>query len=268
MERSGPFMIHAESEIPSEPVKILFAGGCHVVGYPMGEAESFPAVVERRLSAIGLAPRIQSVGYLKLSHRRRLLEGLKGAVPDILVLQFGNPELNKSLSEYLLSRLHVRRKAAAGPDSGESNRLSDPESFVSSGSYLWNTGKALLDACLGHPLIDFDHIAGLWDRLLSELKTCPVRRTVLLSPFPCPDPLVMHYRRRGSACFREAANRWNCDFIDVVDAIPIGRREAFSRDYYRDVFHLGASGQEAVGDAVAIHLEAILRTVMTKECAR
>jgi colanic acid biosynthesis glycosyl transferase WcaI len=245
--------------LPGGSLKILFAGGCHVAGYGVGEEASFAVLVERALGAFGAEVCATRVGYLKLAHRRRVLAACRAASPDVLILQFGHPELNKSLSTYLGARLGFHMPAADS-DSSDSAPLSDPGSLVSSGSAFRRRSKALLDCCLGHPLVDFQHIEMLWERLLAEIAECGIARTVLLSPFACADPLVMYYRRRGGAVCAEVARRYGYEYIDLLDALPSGGRSTIAKGYYADVFHLDRRGHEVIADAIAKYLRATLFT--------
>ena len=244
-----------DSQFPDRLLNVLFAGGCHVAGYPVGEEASFPVLVEHALAAAGVEVRATRVGYLKLAHRRRVLAACRAASPDVLILQFGHPELNKSLSTYLRSRLGFRSRAAES-DSSDALPLRDPASLVSSGSEFRRRAKTLLDRWLGHPLVDFGRIEILWERLLDEIDGCGIPRTILLSPFPCADPLVMYYRRRGGAVFAEAARRHGHEFIDLLDTLPSGHPAAIGQGFYSDVFHLGCRGHEAVADAITAGLRA------------
>jgi len=236
---------------PDRPLTLLFAGGCHVAGYAVGEDAAFPVLVEGALAAAGVEVRASRVGYLKLAHRRRVVAACRGAAPDVLILQFGHPELNKSLSAYWRSWLGL---PPAESDSSDFAPLSDPGSLVSSGSELRRRSKALIDRLLGHPLVDFGRIETLWDRLLAEIARCDVPRTVVLSPFPCPDPLVMYYRRRGGAVFAEVARRHGHEYIDLLDTLPSARRDTLAPGCYADVFHLGPRGHQAIAEGIASRL--------------
>src|SRR5438270_91145 len=88
-----------------KPFSILFAGGCHVVGYPIGEERAFPALVARRLRDAGLGVRPETLSHLKLAHRQKLTAKCNQVKPDALVLQLGHAELNQQLSKYFRSRL-------------------------------------------------------------------------------------------------------------------------------------------------------------------
>jgi hypothetical protein len=246
---SGP----REGTNVAEPLKLLFAGGCHVAGYAVGEEASFPVLVERALTAAGVDVRSTHVGYLKLAHRRRVLAACRAAAPDVLILQFGHAEFNKRLSTYLRARLGFRAPSADS-DSSDSAPLSDPLSLVASGSELRGRLKALLDRWLGHPLVDFARIDMLWERLLADIALCDIPRMVLLSPFPCADPMVMYYRRRGGVVFAEVARRHGHEYVNLLDMLPSGRGDAIDGDDYADAFHLGRRGHEAIAAAITSRL--------------
>ena len=95
----------------TQRIKILFAGGCHVVGYPAGKSYAFPAVVGSELFKAGVQSDIECVGYLPLHHSAKITEACRRIRPDILVLQVTNYELGNELSEFIRSRLGLRVKS-------------------------------------------------------------------------------------------------------------------------------------------------------------
>lgn len=235
---------------------VLFAGGCHIAGYPIGEDASFPALVGRALEPYAPIRAVCS-SYLKLAHRRRVAAACRDANPGVLILQFGHPELNKRLSDYLRARLHLGSARVESPSS-DSAPLSDPGACLPSRSEWWNRSKAVVDCWLGHPLVDFARFEALWEHLLAEIEGFGIEKIVLLSPFPCVDPLVMYYRRRGGTVIAEVARRYGHTYVDVLDAIPSNGAGAFRRGFYADAYHLGLRGHEAIASVLSECLAEVL----------
>lgn len=82
--------------------KILFAGGCHVTGYPVGAEFGFPKVALDFLENNGIHGDMKSLGPLPISHPERLVDLCNDYKPDVLVLQIGNYETTPgSIRDYL-----------------------------------------------------------------------------------------------------------------------------------------------------------------------
>lgn len=244
-----------ESDTYPESATILFAGGCHIIGYPIGEDRSFPAIIRMRLRQEGAKVEVGTLPYLKLPHRRRLTAKCKELRPDVLVLQLGHAELNQQLTKYI-QRLW-----------GLSNRRSESEIPAKSvrsplGFYIKGCVKRLIDGCLGHPLADFAQIETLWRSLFKDIQNLHIPAVVVLSPLPCADLTAMFYRRRVLPLFRRLASEYGCEFIDLLTESPQKCPKRFDVDeYYYDGIHLAASGQLAVAQAVMIRLSAVLRSL-------
>lgn len=245
--------------LPNQPnpynhnsIRILFAGGCHVVGYPVGEAASFPEIVRRRLEASGISLELRKLAYLKLTHAAKLEAACSDCAPDLLVLQLGHFELSRPLSQYLRSILPFGRRNAAG------TRSESPVYLVGHGwpFRIRAAAKEAIDSILGHPLVDFAQFESQLNALLQQAERWAPPEVILLSPLPCVDPLSMYYRRRATAIMRRVAARHGTQFLDLMSSFSdcgVGPEAHFF-----DAVHLGAHGHRVIGAAIAEHLVATL----------
>jgi len=235
----------------SDTIKILFAGGCQVAGYPVGEEHGFPTLVGNLLTAAGLPVEVHSLPYLKLAHRRRLTTKCREVRPDVLVMQLGHAELNGTLSAYLRSRWKFGKQSSRSEDSTiAAQELNSLLRF-----YCRAGLRQLVDTCLGHPLVDLPKLEGRWKALLADMKDQTIPVIVMLSPLPAADPTTMFYRRRALPLFRQIAEDYQCVFIDVLSPAPRGLQKSLGRtDYQFDGIHMGRAGHAAVSQLIAARL--------------
>ena len=245
-------MIHTACD---RPIKLLFAGGCQVAGYPADESRAFPALAGQMLARAGFRLEVHTLPYLRLPHRRRLIAKCKEVEPDVLVLQLGHSELNVRLSTHLRSLWGSRKRHAHSEDSTiPANLVKGPIGF-----YIKAGLKRGIDFCLRHPLVDFESLDARWEALLGDVEKCRIPSVVLLSPLPAADLTAMYYRRRALPLFRRIAMENGCSFVDLLAATPRGMARHFGLDdYYFDAIHVGEGGQRAVGEALASHLRVFL----------
>jgi len=147
-------------------IRILFAGGCQVSGYPGAEGHGFPVLVGESLATGGAKVEVHTLAYLRLAHRRRLIAKCREVQPDVLVLQLGHFELNNSLSMYLRSHLRRTRQSLASEKSSESAR----QVASAIGFYLRAAGKRVIDVCLRHPLVNFQQLEQRWGALIADIE--------------------------------------------------------------------------------------------------
>jgi hypothetical protein len=248
-----------------QPVKMLFAGGCHVAGYPIGEEQSFPTIVKEELFDVGMETEVHRLSHLKVTHHSRILAMCKELRPEVLVLQLGHFELSQSLSSYL-------RSPGTGRDRRSSaDALSIPACCIRSASlfYLRAFLKTVLDSMLGHPLVDFLRFQENLTVLARELEQCRIPLTVMLTPLGCADPMTLYYRKRCIPFYRQAAGECGATVLDVLKNAPAGRQRRLGAEhYYYDAIHLGEAGHRMVGQAISCHLQKVLTSCMVKESAR
>lgn len=231
-------------------LRILFAGGCHVLGYPLGEDASFPDVVKRRLRQHGTLAELHRLPYMKLTHAGKLQAACAACRPDVLVLQLGHFELSRPLSQYLRSLLRFGCGGAAKSGAEPPARLVRHAHIFQARAGM----KRAFDWVLGHPLVDFARFEGQLNDLLSHTQRWGPPAVVLLSPLPCADPLSMYYRRRAASIMQRSAHIHGFQFLNLVSLIPALSFGA-SEDFF-DAIHLGGRGHVRVGEAVSTFIAA------------
>ncbi len=233
-------------------LRILFAGGCHVLGYPLGEDASFPDVVKRRLRRYGTLAELHRLPYMKLTHAAKLQAACAACRPDVLVLQLGHFELSRPLSQYLRSLLRFDRAGAAKSGAEPPARLVRHAHIFRAKAGM----KRAFDWVLGHPLVDFVRFEAQLNALLAQTQRWAPPAVVLLSPLPCADPLSMYYRRHAASIMQQSAHTYGLQFLNLISLLPdlsFGAEE----NYY-DAIHLGGRGHNPIGEAVSECIAATL----------
>ena len=237
-----------------EPSTILFAGGCHVLGFPVGEENSFPTLVQRQLSSDGVCSRVELLPYLLIRQHGRLIEKCRETRPDVLVLQLGHFELSRRISIHVRSMCGLSGTSPNSKDSMIQAAVGDSIALF----HLKSRIKWAVDCCLGHPLVDFQSLETLWEQLFERLSECHVPTIVLMSPLPCADPTAMYYRKRALPLFERMARQHRAEFVDLLST-PRKPQRHYGADYlYYDAVHLGIPGQHAAAAVLAPRLRSIL----------
>jgi hypothetical protein len=238
------------------PVRILIAGGCHVVGFPKGEGKSLTGLLEAQLKARGLSVEILGLPYVKLTHAKKVMTLCADFNPDVLVLQIGHFELSQTLSAYLRGILDGQESGNKGSGSSE---LTGEVGYAGL-FYMRAALKLCIDWCLRHPLVDFTLFREQLRQFLSAMADRPLPLTVLLSPLPCADPLFMAYRRRAGSILKRAAKDHHSVFLDLLPTLPPGRQRRFGLDELSyNGSHLGREGLRAVSKPLVEYLAAVLK---------
>ena len=248
----------------NETVKILFAGGCHVLDFIVGEKDSFPAYAAERLSEMGIESEIYRLPHVKLSHRQKLANACMEIRPEILVLQLGHFELSQSLAQYFKKRFGYRQASGSSDSTASPSPLPSVKAFRFRARLKW-----LADCCLGHPLADLDQIDSLLNALLESLHRLEIPAIFLLSPLPCTDRTRLYYRQQARPLFSEAAARHQCEFVDVLPLTDTSPLERFGEaEFHYDGMHLGKRGHHALGQAVAAVVQRAVQMNSLRECSR
>jgi lysophospholipase L1-like esterase len=230
--------------VSGKPLRILVAGGCHVLGYPIGDDHSFPVLLRRKLSSAGVMAEIAILPYVKLSHHGKVAAKCEEFEPDVLILQLGHFEMSRGLEDYLKPFLGI--PARQGEPKVRPN-------FVRNRTRLYLKGlfKRSLDALLRHPLLDLKDIEQSFRSFFDGIRSRRPRLVILLSPLPCPDPLLRYYRQSALPMFQRVANEHGCEFADVLTGAPsIWQQRCGADGYYWDGMHLSSRGHEAVANAL------------------
>jgi hypothetical protein len=236
-----------------ETVKILFAGGCHVIGYPVGDEHSFPAVAVRILEKHGVRCEIERIPYLQLHHPEKVEAVCRAFQPQVVVLQLVNWEIEDELNQHAFARFGLKAKVEPFVPVREVPTVS-MRRFL-----LRARPKQLIDTCLGHPLVDFDRIELKIDRFLSDAGLSGVSHVVLTSPTPAADPTRSYYRAKAAPLLRAAAASRHFGFLDLLSLAPSKCEQHMGRSmFFADSSHLGITGQTAVGLSLADYLQKVI----------
>lgn len=248
--------------MPLSP-RILFAGGCHVVGYPVGKELSFATIAVRSISFSG-AEAAEAVGYVNLRSGPRLAEVCRGQGVEFLVLQLGHYELMPNFSKIFRGRKNTNglstKECVLYPETQP-----DPDAFYQSGigkrlTVARRIALASMLTALGQKNRIFDpaFIATSLDSFLSSLQPLKLRAIFLLSPFSCPDPVSRACRREAEPIFASAAMKHGCIYVDSFGLLESYEPGKAFRANFADLFHLSRVGHERVGRLLGESLKVVM----------
>jgi hypothetical protein len=233
---------------------ILFAGGCHVVGYPFGPAFSFSTLTVQALRNYGHdLNELATWPYLPLGHAQQLGAPIARHQVNTLVLQIGHYE---TTLEYLVpkrfpSRRKLSEKVQAHISVGDS--ISPFDSLP--GAIAWrvrNRLKFLADQLSGSYLLDAQFFQERLRSFLGVVAGLSIPRTILLSPLPCDDLTLMGYRRKVNPMYASEAAINGFDYLDLLENLwPPGTPRA---RMYHDGAHLSKESHAAIADRICQHL--------------
>jgi hypothetical protein len=243
------------SSTPHGP--ILFAGGCHVNGYPVGESSSFSEITANalgcactRIAPIGLSNTSRLFDYLELHPR-----------PNILVLQFGNYEAPRPLAKHFRAVFSSTGRPSSAPRSSVSSSqrpwLSLPPDQVFSPTPAWRSRVLLKQAYaiaaqrVEPPLFDAAAIRLKLRMLLTRIAPYEIPITIVLTPLPCADHMARSFRIAAAPIFHEEAAAAGLRSLDTATAL--GYTESSSKrsfDIYADERHLNLCGHQLLADAL------------------
>jgi len=251
----------AEDGNLTDSPRILFAGGCHVNGFPVGAEHSLSSVALRWLGHPEAEKPI-AFAYITLKSGRLLTEACREQQAEFLVLQVGNYETMPRFGKIL----GIRGSSGSSSISSYSVPFApDPKM-----QYKPTVRSRLLDArrmalaalltAMGKKRKIFDEaaMAARLDSVLKGLRDLPLKGIVLLSPFSCPDRLTRACRRRAAPIFAAAAKKFGCIFVDAFNELEGYPRGEAYRANFADECHLGRLGHERVGRMVGEALRAAM----------
>lgn len=246
--------------------RILFAGGCHVNGYPIGESSSFSELTS---TALGYSSsQIVRIAPIGLSSPDRLFDYLQlNPPPDITVLQFGNYEVPRPISRHaraiLSAGLHLN--LAARPSvSSKRPWLSLPPQQVFTPTPAWQ-GRVLLKHAYAtaaqHVTPKLYDAAAVRERLrwlLSHLAPFKVPTIVVLTPLPCADHMARGFRIASASIFHEESARAGVLSLDTANALGYSSRKS-SRSFaiYADDRHLNLHGHQLLATTLTRLIESL-----------
>ena len=178
-------------------LEILVVGGCHVLGYPLGPSQGFP---DQLASLLSESTSFASIGHLKLSHGRKVLDTVNRLRPEVLILQVGHFELTNGGSSYSTKKLSLERS------SSKSTHYPQKSGFQTrTGRFKWHLRcaiKALANIVVTRWKVDLLQLEAEFTSVLYEVAQCDCSRIIILSPLPCADPILHHLRRQAGSCFK------------------------------------------------------------------
>ena len=240
--------------------RILFVGGCHLNGYPVGEGYAFTHVALGCLSEHGENP-ANVLPFFNLRSGPRIVAACREWKPDAVVLQLGHYESPRPLKKTL------RRKSSKKIHTEDPGKVELPRPDLQYGRTVFMTtfelrriAAAGMIIALGRKRRMFDPaaIADSLDSILVSLKDLPLRGIVLVGPFSAPDPVTRCFRRRAVPIFEAAAKKHNCTFVDVFSSLESYPKGPAFHANFADPQHLSVLGHQRVGVLVGAALKKVL----------
>jgi hypothetical protein len=242
----------------SDALRLLFAGGCHVGGFPAGEEFGFVRRAVARLDRQWPQRRFraETLLHVSLASAQRIAAACRACRPQVLVLQLGHYEsslpLAKRLARLLRGRAAQRNRPPRDVSSWKANYEPNPTlRFHESWRHrLKSAVKLALDGLLrlaGHPAFDSARLERQLAEMLELLRAQGVPQIVVLSPFPVCDRTIARYRRQLHRMMAQQAARQGCHFVDLA-GVAAGQAPD---EFFADDRHLGRAGHRAVGRLVA-----------------
>lgn len=227
---------------------LLVLGGSHVYGHGVADGESFVAQLSRRLLREGLSLSVECHAPVSMDTMAMLLPRLPLREYDLIVLQAGHDELQKTRTiRELFSRKDASVFCCQHPFSGaETARPPAPRG--------WRWYRYLSDAVGLTTLRVMTGLAGL-PRLQQTRKTLRTildslqpygHNVVLLTPFPHQDAISGWLRKQGRVMFLEEGSRAFMPVFDAHALLNMGD-VCFLTD---DPANLNAVGHELVGSSL------------------
>lgn len=242
------------------PSRVLFVGGCHINGFPVGEEYAFTRVALGCLSE----PRESTLYALPLLNLRsgpQVMAACRELRPDAVVLQLGHYEAPASLQKSM-GRKHSKEPfiEALGRDGlprVEKRYSLCPATMIAE---LERIVAAGLIIALGRKrrMFDPEAIAVSLDSILVSLKELPMRGIVLVGPFSAPDPVTRFFRRKALPIFEAAAKRHGCAFVNVFSLLESCQKWKDFNANFADPLHLSVSGHLKVGALVGAALKRVM----------
>jgi hypothetical protein len=259
-----------KGDVVANSSRILFVGGCHIHGYPVGKEHAFTHVALKSLSQ---HEEVSSNGspHFNLHSRRQILAVCEELKPDVIVLQLGHYEAPAILGKCLGARRS--KKNSTAEISGAGHTPNSEERYRSTPSTMIDKLRRIVVAAtivaMGRKKKMFNPaaIASYLDSILFGLKDLPfpLRGVVIVGPFSAPDPIVRFFRHRAVPIFEAAAKKHDCAFVDVflfLESHPKG--EAF-RANFADAHHLSLLGHQRVGVLVGAALKRVMEQANVTE---
>jgi lysophospholipase L1-like esterase len=262
------------TSIPAPPFHIVVAGGCHVYGWPIGDSSSFIRVV---LSSAPPAT-LSTLAPVNLRNCTALIPLIRRQPADVVILQLGNYETLASIKKHLRAVLRFSRSAQSRQESDTGIQLEPDTDFQSTPTWRRRVlYKQIYSKSLGQmspPLFDSEAFRLRYTQVLTELQseTHAPRLIVALSPIPCADHLIRHYRYQAAEILRQVCSDLpphptsRVHYLDSAQALGIDGRntELLAAGIFADDLHLNRRGHLLLGNALASVLQQNLWVALTE----
>lgn len=241
-------------------LRLIVAGGCHVVGFPFSENNSFSCLLAARLREKYSSVELRTIAYVKMTEPGKVTEALRldenREARTIIVLQLGNFEY----TAYLTSLLPARLKGSVRLDSLEM-AMADPLPAQSvyperSESFAYFVAKSFLKI----PLYLLNRQTGSADalheaNLRAFLQKLPNDALILLlPPLPSLDLATRFLRRRAGPTFVRAATGLYVTLVEPFSRSDYGVFGSVSKFYY-DSIHLNTKGHFHIAQALERYID-------------
>ncbi len=221
--------------------RVLFIGGCQLTAYTVAPGEQFPEGALSVLQNRGIECEVTVVGFVNLSKHQKIAAACRAAPPDVVVYQFGHWET--VFVNLVRQRLWMKPKS----------RLNDSNKSP----VRWKlklAAKYFVDCAFGRSLLRPKAVEAQLRTALQCAREVGAR-VLLLSPFPCKDPVVNRYRRLVARVFADVSRQFvEVSFLDVFDLFANSGED----DFYHDPVHFNAKGNAFLGEAVGKALTSLL----------
>jgi hypothetical protein len=246
--------------------RLLFVGGCHVVGHPFGPGYGFPKIAQTKLERMHPDWKFQLkvVPHVLLSDKQKVLHSCGEFHPDVLVLQLGHYESARPLKQRIRKLFSKRGLLAKAPSTKNSHKTYEFSLSHRIECSRWPTPKKVLKFILdlalrgmGCPGIGIDVARHDISLLFDALRGAKVQHVVVMSPFAGPSAVINRYRRELATVLAEKAYGFGFTYFDLADLFG----GAFSHKrvgLYCDEQHLTVKGETLVGGAVASVIDGLL----------
>lgn len=239
--------------------KLVVVGGCHVVGYLVGQENGFVQHIARRLQASA----VQALPHVGIKKVDKVASSLQESRAKFVVLQLGNFEFSASWKQLLQSTLGLpkflrrsggKKSSAASPVPAGAEAIGEQATAEQApGHHLAPTAALTLSdwfrVVVGGVLYVVSWlIFRKYQRQISELNSLieqhPRVTFVCLSPFPALAQAHNKLRRLGGWLLRRRVTQQpNLHWVDTFDTL---NRE----DLFIDGIHLNEQGHRILAEQI------------------
>lgn len=264
--------------LPSEKsrIKILYVGGCLVIGYPVGQSLGYTDVavdiLKRKYPSADFEQHYLAYVNLREQDQELILSDCSELAPDVVVLQLGHYETAVEIKKRWHQLWHPsQKKKKRGKDisSRTQNYTVLPNSYFQpwGAQLLKNAGKFFMDfllILLGHPRFIPSEFEEKYDRLLASIDKTAVPHVIVLSTIPTVDAAINRYRKKAPSILERVAKKHGAEFVDTAVLWRKGARDFGRMILNTDGLHLNVEGHTALGELLAEKLEKVLKTDLAK----